>query len=129
MKFCTLYQTHIQVKIEQSICITNSSVLLLPLIFSSTGALYSSLKKRPWEMTRNSNCRAREFQANRTHWYMVASRVKAETHDAICGIQPFFDTCPFRKENFFDFWYSLSFKNTGTKEYGMSTSNVHFITL
>ena len=37
----------------------------------SSGSLYLSLKKRPLEMTRNSNCRAREFQANQTRWYLA----------------------------------------------------------
>ena len=39
---------------------------MAPVIFPSTGAMYSSLKKRPWEMARNSNYSAREFQTNRT---------------------------------------------------------------
>ena len=41
-----------QLKTEQS---------MLRFVFTSTGALYSSLKKRPWKMTRNSNCRAANF--------------------------------------------------------------------
>ena len=57
------------------------------------------------------------------------NKVKAESHGAISAIQPFFDMCPFKKENIFDFWWSLSFKNTGTKEYRMSTSSMHFIAL
>ena len=55
-----------QLKIEQTMYSTKSNVQWIPFGFSSTGVLYSSLKKRRWKMTRNSNCRAREFQANRT---------------------------------------------------------------
>ena len=52
MKSFSLYETYIQLKIDLSMHSTNSSVQWLRFVFSSTGALYSSLKKRPWEMTR-----------------------------------------------------------------------------
>ena len=66
MKSFTLYKMHFQLKIQQLMYSTHSSIHWLRFVFPSTGARYSSIKKRPWEMTCNSNCRAREFQANRT---------------------------------------------------------------
>ena len=50
---------------------TNSSIQWLRFVFSSCGALYSLLKKQPWEITRNPNCRTRRFQSNRIRWCLA----------------------------------------------------------
>ena len=63
----TFYCTYMQLKTEQLMYSTDSSSTeWLRFLFSSTGVLYSSLKKQPQEMMRDSSCRAPEFQANRT---------------------------------------------------------------
>ena len=66
MTWFTFYCTYIQRKLELSMYSTNSPEVVFNGFgfLSSTNALYSSLKKRPKEMTRNSNCRSRKFQAN-----------------------------------------------------------------
>ena len=69
LKCFTLHWTYTQLKTKQSMCSRNSS--MASVCFSSTCTLYSLFKKRPWEITRNSNCKAREFQANRTHWCLA----------------------------------------------------------
>ena len=56
--------TYIQQKLNSQ-CEVQTQYSMASFCFSSAGALYLSLKKRPYEMTRNSNCRAREFQGNR----------------------------------------------------------------
>ena len=45
----------------------DSSIQWIRFAFSSTGALSSTLKKRPWEITRNLKCKASEFQADQMH--------------------------------------------------------------
>ena len=67
----TFYCTYMQLKTEQSMYSTDSSTQWLRFVFSSTGALFSLLSKRPEEMTCDSNCRAREFQENRTRWCLA----------------------------------------------------------
>ena len=54
MKYFTLYQTYTQLKIEQLMYTTNSSIQWLQLIFPCTGAMYSSLKNdlRRWREIR-----------------------------------------------------------------------------
>ena len=68
MKSFTFYQSFIQLETEQSIM---QNKLQLRFVFSSTGVLYSSLKKHHLEMKHNLNCRAREFQANRMRRFLV----------------------------------------------------------
>ena len=55
--------------------------------------------------------------------------IKAESHDSIRGIQPFLDGTLLRKRTTLAFSSFCPFKKKETKDYAMSTSNVHFITL
>ena len=60
-----------------SLCTTNTEQSFYKLQYSMASVYFFFCwcdvlvthlgKKRPWEMTRNSNCRAWEFQKNRTH--------------------------------------------------------------
>ena len=58
MKCFTFYLTYIQLKIEQSMYTTNSSIQWLRFVFPSTGVMYSSLKKNNlgrWRVIRISD--------------------------------------------------------------------------
>ena len=81
----TVYCTYMQLKTEQSMYSTNSSIQWLRFVFSSAGALYSSLKKRLEEVTHNSNCSAREFQANRTGSGRITKKELLRKMKALCS--------------------------------------------
>ena len=65
----------------------NSGIKLDRFVFSSSGALYSSLKKRPQKMTRNSNCRAANFtQIERAGVWPESPSILARSYKGKVGI-------------------------------------------